>query len=316
MDYIDAPGQTAASSVAAGIINPITGRRFVRSWRIDELLTEARTLYGDLERELGVTIWYDTPLVRTLFNRGEQNDWLARGGDAGYADYLDDDPELGSIPELTYPAFAYGGVRHTARIDLATLTATYRNHLLAQNRLVERPVDYQQLPKGYDRYIFCEGWRVRDNPYFAHLPPGGTKGEALLVRTETLLLDRMLKHRVFLVPMPERGLYWIGASSTNTFADDAPSAATADYLADRLREVLRVPFTVEDHLAAVRPTVKDRRMIIGGHPEQQRLFVFNGLGTKGASLAPLGSRWLFGHLEFGAAVPGEVDSQRFGARRL
>ena len=314
MDYIDAPGQTAASSVAAGIINPITGRRFVRSWRIDELLTEARTLYGDLERELRVKIWYDTPLVRTLFNRGEQNDWLARGGDAAYVDYLEDDPKLGSIPQLTYPAFAYGGVRQTARIDLATLTSTYRNYLLAQDRLLEHPIDYQKLPDGYDRYIFCEGWRVRENPYFAHLPPGGTKGEALLVRTEAPLLDRMLKHRVFLVPMPERDLYWIGATSTNSFADDAPNPVTADYLADRLREVLRVPFTVEHHLAAVRPTVKDRRMIIGGHPERPRFFVFNGLGTKGASLAPLGSRWLFDHLEFGAAVPGEVDSQRFGRR--
>ena len=61
---------------------------------------------------------------------------------------------------------------------------------------------------------------MRDNPYFAHLPRGGTKGEALLVRTEAPLLDRMLKHRVFVVPMPERGLYWIGASSANTFTDD------------------------------------------------------------------------------------------------
>ena len=109
VDYVDAPGQTAASSVAAGIINPITGRRFVRSWRIDELLTEARTLYSALERELACQIWHDTPLIRTLFNRSEQNDWLARGGDVGYADYLDDDPVLGNVPQLTHPAFAYGG---------------------------------------------------------------------------------------------------------------------------------------------------------------------------------------------------------------
>ena len=56
----------------------------------------------------------------------------------------------------------------------------------------------------------------------------------------------MLKHRIFLVPLPERGLYWIGASSSHGFTDEAPEAATADYLRERLREVLRVPFTVGD----------------------------------------------------------------------
>ena len=73
-----------------------------------------------------------------------------------------------------------------------------------------------------------------------------------------------------------------------------------------------MPFTVQDHLAAVRPTVRDRRMIIGGHPQRQDLFIFNGLGTKGASLAPLGSRWLFDFLESATALPVEVSSERFG----
>ena len=297
--------------MAAGIINPITGRRFVRSWRIDELLTEARELYKEMEDRLGVQVWYDLPLVRTLFNRGEQNDWLARGGgDAGYAEYLDDHPELGNIPELTYPAFAYGGVRQTARIDLASLVAAYRARLLAQGRLRTEKLDYAELPPGYDRYIYCEGWRVRDNPYFAHLPRGGTKGEALLIRTEAPVLDCMFKHRVFLVPTGAY-TYWVGASSANDFADDSPTSATAAYLEGRLREVLRVPFTVTDHLAAVRPTVRDRRMIIGGHPTRGELFIFNGLGTKGASLAPLGSKWLFEHLEYGAAILPDVASSRF-----
>ncbi len=285
----------------------------MRSWRIGELMQEARLLYGQLERDLGLRLWCDTPLVRTLFNRGEQNDWLARGGEEGYGEYLDDTPALGNIPELTHPAFAYGGVRQTARVDLAALTAGYRDWLRTRARLREQPLDYAHLPPSYDRYVFCEGWRVRDNPYFSHLPRGGTKGEVLLVRPEGPLLDRMLKHRVFLVPLADRGSYWVGASSANQFTDDTASPATAKYLADRLREVLRLPFTVEAHLAAVRPTVRDRRMIIGTHPTDSRLSIFNGLGTKGASLAPLGSRWLFDHLQTGASVPVEVSSQRFAS---
>ena len=76
--FTDAPGQTAASTVAAGIVNPITGRRFVKSWRIDELLPATRALYTELETFLGGRYYYELPLIRTLYNRGDVNDWQAR----------------------------------------------------------------------------------------------------------------------------------------------------------------------------------------------------------------------------------------------
>ncbi|MCP9237617.1 FAD-dependent oxidoreductase [Lewinella sp. JB7] len=310
--YQDAPEQTAASSVAAGIVNPITGRRFVKSWRIDELLPEARALYGELASLLGVKLWHDLPLVRTLFNRGDENDWLARSADAGYATYLDDHPPLGRIPDITQPAFAYAGVRHSARVDVSLLVSTFRDLIAAENRLIARAVDYARLPQDYDRIIFCEGWRSRFNPYFAFLPSGGNKGEVLYVTTEQATLDRLFKHRVFLVPQAEHE-YWVGATSQNNFTDDTPTPTARQYLTDRLREVLTVPFTVTDHRSAIRPTVRDRRMVIGRHPDQPRLYIFNGLGTKGASLAPLGSRWLLDLLEHGQDPPPEVDVRRWSA---
>ena len=322
--YQDAPRQQAASSVAAGIVNPITGRRFVRSWRIDELLPAARALYTELEAELGVRIWYDLPLVRTLFNRGDENDWLARGGDAAYRTFLDDTPALGRIPEITYPAFSYAGVRQAARVDLETLTTAYRNRLRASGQITETELDYADLAPGpqgvawkssagtlnFDRVIFCEGWRSRFNPWFNYLPCTGNKGEVLVVRTEEPVLDRLFKHRVFLVPRAD-GTYWVGATSENTFKDESPTPRQADYLEQRLREVLKAPFTIVDHQAAVRPTVRDRRPVVGADPKNERLWLFNGLGTKGASLAPLVSEWLLAALQNGTSLPGEVDLNRF-----
>ena len=322
--YQDAPRQQAASSVAAGIVNPITGRRFVRSWRIDELLPAARALYTELETKLGVRIWHDLPLVRTLFNRGDENDWLARGGDAAYRTFLDDTPALGRIPELTYPAFSYAGVRQAARVDLETLTSAYRDRLRAAGRITEKELDYADLipgPQGvrwkssagtltFDRVIFCEGWRSRFNPWFNNLPVIGNKGEVLIVRTEEPVLERLFKHRVFLVPRAD-GTYWVGATSENGFTDESPTPRQAEYLEQRLREVLKVPFTIVEHQAAVRPTVRDRRPVIGAHPAFPSLFLFNGLGTKGASVAPLTSAWLAAHLLSGEPLPPEVDVLRF-----
>ena len=324
LHYQDAPGLPAASSVAAGIVNPITGRRFVKSWQVDELLPAARALYTELEAELGVRIWYDLPLVRTLFNRGDENDWLARGGDAAYRTFLDDTPALGRIPELTYPAFSYAGIRQAARVDLETLTTAYRDRLRATGRITETELDYADLmpgPEGivwkssagtltFDRVVFCEGWRSRFNPWFNNLPVIGNKGEVLIVRTEEPVLDRLFKHRVFLVPRAD-GTYWVGATSENGFTDESPTPGQADYLEQRLREVLKVPFIIVEHQAAVRPTVRDRRPVVGVHPKNERLWLFNGLGTKGASLAPLVSEWLLAVLLKGTPLPKEVNLDRF-----
>ena len=282
----------------------------MKSWRIAELLPEARALYGELEQLLGVRLWHDLPLIRTLFNRGDTNDWLARSGDDGYADYLDDRPDLGALPSLTQPAFGYAGVRNTARVDVGTLVTQYRQRLLDERRIVEAPLPYDQMPDGQDRIVFCEGWRARHNPWFSYLPHGGNKGEVLIVETDAPPLELMFKHRVFLVPIGGNR-YWVGATSAHGLDDPLPTPRGRSYLLERLGELLRVPFRVVDHRAAVRPTVRDRRMLIGRHPVREDLFIFNGLGTKGASLAPLGSKWLADHLLDGAPIPPEVNIARF-----
>lgn len=325
--YSDAPQQTAASSVAAGIVNPITGRRFVKSWRIDELIPEAKGLYSRLEQILGLKLWYEQPLIRTLYNRGDLNDWQARSADPGYPEYMEDQPDPGRIPELTDSVFAYAGVRHAARVDVGGLVQAFRKKLVQENRLRNEAFDYAQIPvllgaaagakkelksrQGYDHVICCEGWRARHNPYFSYLPHGGNKGEVLIVKTKAPVLDRMFKHRIFLVPLADE-TYWVGATSENRFDDDSPTPANRTFLEDRLAEILTgTDYEISGHQAAVRPTVKDRRMFIGTHPELKRLHILNGLGTKGASLAPLGSRWLVESLLEGRALPPEVDIARF-----
>ena len=75
---IDNAHEGAASKVAAGVINPVTGRRFVKSWMIDDLIPFAKQTYYALTKESGVPFHYETPIVRSLFNSGEETNWLIR----------------------------------------------------------------------------------------------------------------------------------------------------------------------------------------------------------------------------------------------
>ena len=73
------PGHS--SRAAAGIINPVTGKRFVKSWRFDEFFPVAKNIYQQLEQELGITFWEERPTLRLLGTPEE----LGRIGDSNAA---------------------------------------------------------------------------------------------------------------------------------------------------------------------------------------------------------------------------------------
>ncbi|MGH1436697.1 MAG: NAD(P)/FAD-dependent oxidoreductase [Lewinella sp.] len=318
--YLDAPDQKAATQVAAGIINPITGRRFVKSWRIDDLVPFAQQLYRKLEQELDIRFYHERPLVRTLFNRGDENNWQARIQEDAYQNFFHEPPRLGNIPTLTEPAFSYLEVTQTAQVTIGVLVdalkakrkkeGRFYDEAFEPEQLVIREKDVQYGDLVADRVLFCEGWCARFNPWFGDLPYGGNKGEVLLIRLPNAQLEQMFKHRVFIVPFTD-DLYWVGSTSENQFTSDEPTPEGKAYLQARLEEVLTTPYELVDHRAAIRPTVKDRRPFLGLHLTYPQLGIFNGLGTKGASLAPFWAKHFADFLAFNKELDFAVDIQRF-----
>lgn len=312
--------ERAASRVAAGIINPVTGRRFVKSWLVDRLLPEAERTYRELESHLGKPFYHPQPLFRAIHNRGEETDWLLRNDDPAYQTYLSADTQTQPPHPAIEPAYAYGRTHRTAQVDLPNLIGSFREMLKREGALFETPFlpDQLEIKAPFLRYgaleahriVFCEGYRGRANPWFGYLPFRAAKGEALEVSVPDFDLRAMVKQRVFLVPRGAQR-YWIGSAYELEFEDDTPTEEGRTYLADRLSDCLRSPYKIIAHRAAIRPTVADRRPFLGQHPQHDKLFIFNGLGTKGASLTPYFSKQMAAFLEEGGALLPEVDIKRF-----
>lgn len=319
---IDQTDQHAASRVAAGLINPITGRRYVKSWKIDQLIPFAEKTYKSLESELGISIYHSRNIIRTLFNQREENDWLLRTGDPEYEPFMLDQAELGPYTEHTIPAYSYGEVRQSAQVNLPILIDNYRQHLIQEERLKEVIFDFAKLKIEDDhviyndikakRLIFCEGHKAIHNPFFNYLPFKGAKGEVLIIRTPKVSFEKIIKHRVFLAPIGD-GMYWIGSSYKWDYKDQQPTAEGKSFLTDRLNDFLKTPYEIVEHRSAVRPTVKDRRPFLGVHPEFENLFLFNGLGTKGTSLGPFWAKAMQEYLTEDKPLDTAVDIQRFQA---
>lgn len=156
--------------------------------------------------------------------------------------------------------------------------------LYSQLKVDENGVEYQGLKAKH--LVFCEGYLVKNNPYFRWIPLKPAKGEVLTVKVKDLDLgDEIMTKAAFIMGTKE-GEYKVGATYEWTELNEEPTEKARLDLETKLQGILNTEYEVIGHDAGVRPSSSDRRPIIGPHPLYPNLFIFNGLGTKGVMLAP------------------------------
>lgn len=318
---IDKQHDQASSMVAAGLINPITGRNFVKSWQIDELIPFAIKTYRALEKQLGIPILELRQVAMLFGSIKTENDWLVRSGNPDLSAYIAPEFDLefykGFLNELQ------NGVefQQAGRVRLKELVLAYQEVLQQQHCYLEETFDYTQLKiesnavvyKGLKarRIIFAEGFQAIHNPYFNYLPFAPAKGDILLVKIPSYPApDKLVKHGIFIIHLKD-DLYWIGSTYNRDYKTIRPLPKAKESLISRLKRVLKLPFEVVEHQAAVRPTVRDRRPFIGQHPEMKPLYLFNGMGAKGSYLSPFFAHKFVEYLEHDGSLEAEVDIKRY-----
>ncbi len=315
---IDQDRPFSSSKVASGVINPITGRRMVRTWEIEKLMPFAVDAYKAFGEELNV------PLIRQCnildFHPTPQM-VLA------FAERQPVEQEYLNIPKdaekwRTYFSFNFsiGEINPCWLIDLNTLLTKWREQLKATNALEEQVFDWNDCTVFEDhityqnitaqKIIFCEGVSGFDNPYFNLLPYAKNKGQALIVRVPDLPQTNIFKQGYVMVPWKE-DLFWVGSTYEWDFTDTNPSPDFRQKAEAQLKHWLKLPFETVDHLAAERPSNMERRPFVGLHPITQSVGVFNGMGTKGCSLAPYFSKEFGNNLVYGEPINPQAEVKRF-----
>lgn len=300
---VDPGHATAATSAAAGIINPITGRRLVKSWRIDALLPAARAVYRDLGAELGVPLWREVRVWRQFADAREHAAWREKSARGELAPYGGD----GTVEGFW--------IKPAGRVDLGALLMAARARWVAAGRLREiafTPAERERERSRHAWVIDCTGWRAAVDADFAFVPWEFSKGEILELAVEGLDPEVVLNCRSWIVPVGP-GRAWVGATHEPGRRDAVPSPEARGQLEADARGLLGPgrPFAVVGQRAGVRVALPDRRPIAGPHPSRPRLGLINGLGAKGASWAPLLARQWVDHLTTGAGFDPEIAAGRF-----
>ncbi|CAG4993297.1 tRNA 5-methylaminomethyl-2-thiouridine biosynthesis bifunctional protein MnmC [Dyadobacter sp. CECT 9275] len=310
----------SSSRVAAGIFNPLTGKKLVKTWLADQLFPYASEFYASLENKLNIKLVYPLPVYRPYRSIEEQNTYLAQTANPGIAQYITSQTD--DLLPLDYISNPYGGLKvgQSGWVDLPLLLdqskiyfekeGIYTEERFAAEDLIFTSDTVEWNGKTFNKVILCQGVMALENSFFNWLPFSPVKGEILDIAVENILKPYIVNQGIFILPLSKDSAR-VGATYSWDPLDWETTDAAKNELADKIRSLLNVPFTVTKQNAGLRPSVKDRRPLIGIHPEENRVGIFNGLGTKGVTLAPFFANEFAQHLEHGKELNPLVNIKRY-----
>ena len=308
-----------SSSVAAGLYNPVLLKRFTKVWKAKEQLEFASTMYASIEQKLDVKLDYKLPIYRLFASIEEQNNWFQSCDDHALRQFMSSELILSKFKNIQ-SEFGFGEVLQSGRIDTALLTASYKDYLKRSNLLIEESFEYNNLEahdnkisyKSFEasHIIFAEGYGLDKNPFFSKLPLDGTKGELLKIHAPDLKLNFVLKSSVFIIPLGN-DLYRVGSTYNWSDKSNEPTTRAKEELVWKLKKIIKCEFQIREHLAGIRPTVNDRRPLVGRHHEYGQMYVLNGLGTRGVMIGPYVANQLFQLIHIGKELDNEINIRRF-----
>lgn len=308
-----------SSLVAGGVYNPIVLKRFTPVWNATEQLYVALPFYKDLENQFNKKYDYPIDIYRIFKSVEEQNNWFAACDNLALSKYMSV-KLVKEKHEGVLANFGYGKLLNTGRIDTKMLLEDYRNYLFQRKlirnesfkydvlKITENRVEYKDVIAS--KIVFCEGYGLKNNPFFNELPMQEAKGELITIHAPKLNVDFLIKSALFVLPLGNNN-YKVGATFNWDDKTQLPTEEGKNELTSKLETFITVPYTIVEHTAGIRPTVKDRRPLVGKHAKHHNLAVLNGLGTRGVMIAPTVAKALYEDLENGIALDKEISIARF-----
>lgn len=314
---IDDFNPNSSSNIATGVFNPITGRKFVKSWMVDELIPICLQTYSLLEEKFQSKFLYKNNINKIFTDEKDLQLWNKRKNDIEYKNYLG---EIINIDNANINApFGAGEILNSFWLDMPLLMKKCRNYFIQKNILLDATFNYENLKVNetiqYENIeathlVFCEGFKTIFNPYFNFIPFTTAKGEYLIFSAEKLNLSNIINRNFILLPIGNN-LYSFGSTFIWNDLIESVTEDGKEEIKNKLDKILNCEYTILDTKAGIRPTIKDRRPVLGTHYKFKNIHIFNGLGTKGVSLTPYFSKHFVQSILLNTEILKDVSISRF-----
>lgn len=309
-------GKKSASQISAGIVNPVVLKKFTTFWLAQEQLDFLTTSLEEIKAYTGTNYLIDAPIHRIFHDENEQKLWLEKSQTEELSNFLDENfTHVNGVKN----EFNTGKVKQSARLNVHDFFKDLMSFHDKNSNLIKEKFNYEELNVNENVYknlsfkkiIFCEGMAVKSNPYFSEIQVIPNKGHHIQVKlSQPISQNITIKKKHFLFPL-DNDLYFYGGTYDPVPKHDKIDDSAVEQLQNGLSEFYLNDFEIKKVNFGFRPTVKDRRPILGRHQECQNLYVFNGLGARGILSGCYFSKHLYDFIEHNIALPEEASLDRF-----
>ncbi len=315
---VDDPGLSSSSRIAGGLLNPVVFKRLTVSEKGREFLKTAEVFYTALEKKLQTDFYSAMPVVKLFGDREDVKSWESKSK-GELSDMIDSSIVAKDYHAAVPSPNGFSRVKGSAVLNIQKFLTALAERWKSKECLEEAAFNYSdlQIEKGirwkgeeFSCVIFCEGYKVVDNPWFSVVGLSPVKGEILTVSIPGLGLKEILNKGVYIIPLGD-DLYKVGATYSWEKLNDEPTPSGKEELEEKLRALVKLPYKVLDHQAGVRPATIGRRAVVGEHPQHKGMFILNGLGTKGTLIGPYYSQMLLNCIQGTGLPEAEADVKRF-----
>ena len=300
----------SSSKIAAGIYNPVTGRKLVKTWLADKIFPFLEDFYPQLEKKLNAKFFHPIPIYRPFVNEDSQKYFKSDHVPDDFSDFAT--LEFENINHQNIVNSQLGGVitKHSGWVDLKVMLEAFRRYFL-ENGVLKMGLD----DTDHGKVIYCEGFNAIHNPYFNYLPFSPVKGELLDIEIQNIDIQEIINQGAFVIPLGD-DVYRLGATYSWHELDFIPTEQGKADLIEKYQKLMKPEMRILSQKAGVRPATKDRRPFVGMHPEFENIGIFNGLGSKGVSLAPFFAHQFVDFLVNNKELHQEVNINRFASLYL
>jgi len=317
---VDDGHRTASSLVAAGLYNPLILKRGNLTWRAQEFLPDCERFYRRWEEEWDEVFLHATGLHRRIHDAQEYNNWTARMADKEIGPFIEAIVPSERFPKTWDLPMSLCKVKG-GWVDVASfLTAaqvffkgidSYKEALIDLRSIEKEEGNWKWDSLSFKQIVLCTGYRSADDQrFFPGLPFNPAKGHTLILHVPGAGLDEVLNANVFVIPLGDDH-YRVGSTYSWVQLNEEVEDAEVQKLELEFKKICKLPYSIAEKKAGVRPAVNDRRPLIGESLEHKGIWHFGGFGSRAVISCPSLAASFLKSLDGSGAPDAEIYTNRY-----
>ncbi|QMU99502.1 FAD-dependent oxidoreductase [Borrelia sp. A-FGy1] len=310
-----------ATTVAGGLINPIMGRKMNLAWKEPEIFKFAIQYYKEIEKNIECNFLEEKSIFRPFTTKTQKEELILKIKKDKNIEKFILSIINGKIHDFSIDNSG-GMLIKGAIINTNLYIKNLKKYFIKKDAYIKSEINEDSIQINeqsfqinefkFKKLIFTRGYKETTTNLFSYLPFKPAKGEILILEIKELNLREVYNRHVSLIPLKNNKFY-LGGTYEWENLDTSTNEWAKRKLIEKLKKITNLSYKIIQHKAHIRPSTLDREPFLGEHTKYKNIFILNGLGTRGISMAPYLCQSILNYIEKKITIPSYYDIKRYSS---